>query len=88
MKRCDGEDVADESPIGYIPKPGSINIDGLGKLDMEKLFDIPTDYWLEECQNLRTYYEEQVGEDLPQAVWDELDALEKRLNAAAEKKAP
>lgn len=74
--------MANVSPIGYIPKPDTINIDGLGEIDMEKLFEIPKDYWLEECEYLRTYYEEQLGEDLPQAVQDELNALEERLKAA------
>lgn len=74
--------MANVSPIGYIPKPDTINIDGLGKIDMEKLCEIPKDYWLEECEYLRTYYEEQLGEDLPQAVQDELNALEERLKAA------
>lgn len=82
LKRCDSGDVADESPIGFIPKPGTINTEGLPPIDMEKLFEIPKDYWLEECNNLRTYYEEQLGEDLPQAVLDELNALEERLKAA------
>lgn len=81
LRRCDGEDIADPSPIGYIPKNGTINTEGLGKLDMKKLFSIPKDYWIEECRSLRKYYEEQLGEDLPQAVQDELNALEKRLAA-------
>lgn len=83
MKRCNDEDVADATPIGYVPKPGTINTDGLDKpVDMEKLFAIPKDYWLEECESLRKYYEEQVGEDLPKEITDELNALVARLNAA------
>lgn len=82
LRRCDDEDVANVSPIGYIPKPDSINIDGIGELDMEKLFEISKDYWLEECENLGKYYQEKLGEDLPQAVRDELKALEERLKAA------
>ena len=49
---------------------------------MKQLFSIPKEYWLEECQSVREYYDEQLGEDLPQAVMDELNALEKRLQAA------
>lgn len=83
LRRCDDEDVADVTPVGYIPKLDSINVDDLtAKLDMEKLFDIPKDYWLEECQYLRKYYENRLGADLPQAVRDELNALEERLKAA------
>lgn len=75
--------MADVTPVTYIPKLDSINVDDLtAKLDMEKLFDIPKDYWLGECQYLRKYYEDQLGADLPQAVRDELNALEERLKAA------
>ena len=79
LRRCSGEDIADPSPIGFIPKKDTINIKGLEGLDMEKLFSIPKDYWEEECQSLRKYYDEQLGGDLPQAVCDELNALEERL---------
>ncbi|XP_067052050.1 phosphoenolpyruvate carboxykinase, cytosolic [GTP]-like [Acropora muricata] len=81
-RRCNGEDIVDSSPIGFIPKSGTINTEGLGELDMEQLFSIPKDYWLEECKSVRQYYDEQLGEDLPQAIRDELDALETRLQAA------
>ena len=83
MKRCDdNQDVSVASPIGYIPKPDAIDITGLGDIDMEKLLHIPKEYWLEECKRLREYYDEQLGDDLPQAVLDELNALEERLKAA------
>ena len=80
-RRCNGEDIVDVSPIGFIPKSGTINTGGLGDINMEELFSIPKDYWLEECQSVRQYYDEQLGEDLPQAILDELNALESRLNA-------
>ena len=82
LKRCNDEDVQDASPIGNIPKVDSINTEGLGEINWDKLFDIPKDYWLEECQDLRKYYEEQLGNDLPQAIRDELSALEERLKVA------
>lgn len=83
LKRCKNEDVADVSSIGYIPKPDAINIEGLSEPpEMDKLFNIPKDYWLEECKSLRQFYDEQLGEDLPTAVLDELNALEERLKAS------
>lgn len=82
VRRCNGEDIVDPSPIGFIPKNDTINTEGLGHLDMKQLFSIPKDYWLEECQSLRQYYDEQLGEDLPQAISNELHALESRLKAA------
>lgn len=81
LRRCSGEDIAEPSPIGFIPKDDTINVEGLEELDMKKLFSIPKDYWMGECQSLRKYYDEQLGEDLPQAVRDELNALEARLQA-------
>lgn len=79
LRRCDGEDIAEPSPIGFIPKNDSINAEGLGELNMKELFSIPKNYWLEECRSLRQFYEEQLGDDLPNAVRDELNALEERL---------
>lgn len=83
LRRCDGEDIAEASPIGFIPKNDTINAEGLGELNMKELFSIPTDYWMKECQSLRQYYEEQLGDDLPEAVQDELLALEERLRHKA-----
>ena len=48
---------------------------------MEKLLDIPREYWIDEVQRLRKYYDEQVGSDLPEAVNKELDDLEQRVKA-------
>ncbi len=31
-QRIDGADIAEPSPVGLVPKPGSLNIDGLGKV--------------------------------------------------------
>ena len=49
---------------------------------MKELFSVPKEYWLEECKSLRTYYEEQLGDDLPEEIRNELNALEQRLQAA------
>lgn len=58
LRCCDNEDVVNVSLIGYIFKFDIINIDGFGEIDMEKLFKILKDYWLEECEYLCMYYEE------------------------------
>ena len=56
----------------------SINIEGIqDPVDWDALFALPRDYWLTDVAETRKYLEEQVGEDLPQAIRDE---LEKRLN--------
>ena len=84
LRRVDNEDIADPSPIGYIPKPGSINIDGLGDIDMKGLMTIPKSYWQEELGRLKKYYEEQFNEDLPAEIWNQFNALQERINKIPE----
>lgn len=72
-----------ETPIGLIPKAGSLNTNGLtSNLDYEQLFSIPKDFWLKECNEIRKYFIEQVGTDLPSKIDDELNSLERRLKTS------
>ena len=81
LKRCDGESIAVESPIGYIPSEGSLCLDGLQEdVDLEAVFSTPADFWLEEAQELRTYFQNQVGDSLPQEILHQLSQLEARFN--------
>ena len=80
FKRCDNEDVAERTPIGYIPTEGSLNLSGLQEsVDMDGLFHLPKDFWLEECKLIRKYLHEQVPRDLPTAIELELNSLEERV---------
>ncbi|CAG0891996.1 unnamed protein product [Darwinula stevensoni] len=80
LRRLEGEDCAVPSPIGLLPKPGSVNVEGLNpKPNMDELFSLPKDFWEAEVQELRKYFKEQVGDDFPLQMWNELDALEKRV---------
>ncbi|EDO41588.1 predicted protein [Nematostella vectensis] len=82
--RCtEGEDISMECPVGLIPKPGTLNLDGLDKINWDELFSVPKDYWLQiVCENLHQYYKDQVGKDLPKEITNELKALEDRLKKA------
>ncbi|KAK6028283.1 phosphoenolpyruvate carboxykinase [Ostertagia ostertagi] len=82
LRRVDGtEDIAEETPIGYIPKRGSINLDGIPRVDWNELMSIPKDYWKEDIDESKHFLECQVGPDLPKLIADQLDALEKRIHA-------
>ena len=49
FRRCDGEDIAVKSPIGFLPSENSINLDGLTeKVDMKELFSTPAEFWNDE----------------------------------------
>ncbi|XP_014207920.1 phosphoenolpyruvate carboxykinase [GTP] [Copidosoma floridanum] len=77
LRRIDGEDVAVESPIGYLPKPESLNLEGLSeKIDLQELFSLPREFWQKEVTELREYFDSQVGQDMPEAILKELNKLE------------
>ncbi|CAL4195754.1 unnamed protein product, partial [Meganyctiphanes norvegica] len=81
MKRIDNEDVADESAIGLIPKNKSINMEGIEDMnvDMHELFSLPKEFWSEEVRAVEKYLDEQVGDDLPNEIREELKKLDKRV---------
>jgi len=81
MKRIDNEDVADESAIGLIPKNKSINMEGIEdmNIDMDELFNLPKEFWSEEVAAIEKYFDEQVGDDLPNEIREELKKLDKRV---------
>ena len=82
VKRCDGEIDAEETPIGYLPKKGDINVSGIEDEVtpevMDKLLAVDKDLWIKEVAEMREFYK-QFGDRLPKALSDELDKLEDRL---------
>ncbi|PVD21120.1 hypothetical protein C0Q70_19286 [Pomacea canaliculata] len=48
-------------------------------IDMEALFNVPLDFWENEVNAIYKYFDEQVNEDLPKAIMQELKALEARV---------
>ena len=82
LKRCAGEVDADLSPIGYLPKPEDINIDGLDiTVDTVKdLLSVDREAWLEDVVNIRDFYA-FVGDSVPAELHKELNQLEARLKA-------
>ena len=80
LARCEGKVGAKETPIGYVPNPEDINIEGLDitRETLEGLLDVDNELWLEDCNGIRQFYA-QVGERVPAELYDELAALENRL---------
>ncbi|MEQ2185127.1 hypothetical protein GOODEAATRI_015037, partial [Goodea atripinnis] len=85
FKRCSREredEAAKRSYIGWLPEDGAIDTKGLGsKVDMGALFDVPKQFWQKETKELRAYFTQQVGADLPTQVEAELKALEDRVHS-------
>ncbi|KAM0733419.1 Phosphoenolpyruvate carboxykinase [GTP] [Formica fusca] len=81
LRRIDGEDIAEESAIGLLPKPGSINLENLNdNVNMTELLRLPKNFWRKEVKDLREYFDAQVGSDLPDAIAMELTRLTDNIN--------
>lgn len=80
FERTSDVNNTERTPIGYIPKKGSIDISGLALDDqqMKKLFLIDKKAWLKEVDDLREYYQ-KFGDHLPAEISTELNELKKRL---------
>lgn len=80
LRRLDGEKIAQETPIGLIPAPNSFNLKGIEEnVNLEELFNIPKDFWLNEVEAIEKYFDDQVGNDLPKEIVLQLENLKKRV---------
>jgi len=78
--RCDNADTAVRTPIGWLPKPGALDVSGLG-LSAETMHDlnaVDTAGWKAEADGIADFYG-KFGDRLPTALNGELEALRKRL---------
>ena len=81
LKRCEETVDADETAIGYVPKPEDINLEGCGvdKETLKGLLKVDTETWKKEAEGIKEFYK-KFGDRLPKELNDELAALESRLN--------
>ncbi|KAM8947767.1 phosphoenolpyruvate carboxykinase, cytosolic [GTP] [Pelodytes ibericus] len=79
FNRINGEDCAKRTAIGYIPAEGSLNLKGLEDINMDALFEISKEFWDEEVQDIRRYFDDQVNADLPYEIERELESLSERI---------
>ena len=87
IKRCEGTVDAEETAIGYLPKKGDINVEGIEDEVtpeiMDKLLDVDKELWTKEIAEMRRYYNDDIkakGGNVPEALYAELDKIEARLN--------
>ena len=86
IKRCEGTIDAEETAIGYLPKKGDINLEGIEDEVtpeiMDKLLAVDKDLWKKEIAEMRRYYDEDItakGGHVPAALYAQLDKIEARL---------
>ena len=88
--RLEGEAQARDTPIGRIPAPGALDIDGLGlgSEALERLLAVDHATWRQEAAMIGAAYD-KFGDRFPAALRRELAELEERLaSPAAERVGP
>ncbi|MDD5789132.1 MAG: phosphoenolpyruvate carboxykinase (GTP) [Spirochaetia bacterium] len=83
--RCNGADNAVETAIGYMPKEGAINTDGLPeyyKKTLPEILKVDVEGWKKEVKDIRENHYPKFGSHLPKELSAILDDLEARLNKA------
>ena len=79
--RIDGKADAVETPIGNVPAPGSLDVDGLDLTEEQiaKALAINPEEWREEIPQITEWFE-KFGDKVPAGFWTELDGLKTRLS--------
>ena len=75
-----GRAAANETPIGYVPTPGSMTLDGLNisRGAIDELLKVDPNDWAEELDATGKFFD-KFGKRLPEEIRTEHDALAERL---------
>ncbi len=80
IERLEGTAAAVETPIGLVPAPGALDIDGLDLTEdqVRQALAVDAEEWKREIPQIQEWFE-KFGEELPAVLWTELDSLKARL---------
>ena len=83
LKRCRGEVEAVETPIGFMPKPEDISLEGIedevSEDTLKNLLSVDVEVWKKEADDIEAFFA-QVGEGkLPAELAENLEILKKNL---------
>jgi phosphoenolpyruvate carboxykinase (GTP) len=83
FRRCQGKAEAVETPVGNVPAPGGLNMEGLdvSEEDMAELLTVDPAQLEAELPSIHEHFA-MFGDRLPQELRDQLAALEDRLRGA------
>ena len=82
IARVHGEVEARETEIGYLPHTNDIDTTGIdvSSAVLDELLSVDRPGWVKAAESQREFFH-QFGDRLPQALWQENAALDKRLQA-------
>ena len=83
FERCDEKVRYTETPIGRLPSPADIDMNGLNlpPANLSKLLSVDVPGWLDEVPRIKEHFA-KFGDRLPEGLNDEVAALDQRLRAA------
>ncbi|HEY8615964.1 phosphoenolpyruvate carboxykinase (GTP) [Phenylobacterium sp.] len=86
--RLEGRAEAIDTPIGRLPAPGSLDVEGLGltQEQLDLLLTVDADIWRQEAALIPPFYE-KFGDHTPKALWDEYESLVARLGESVKRSA-
>jgi phosphoenolpyruvate carboxykinase (GTP) len=84
IDRIKGKAAAVETPVGLVPAPDSLNLEGLdlAKSTLDTLLRVDRAEWADEVPEIRGFFD-RFGDRLPPEMSSALDGLARRLGVAA-----
>jgi len=79
FRRCDGEAEANETPIGYVPEPRHLELDGLDRDAVAQALSVDLDEARAELDQTQTHLA-RFGDRLPKPIREQFEALKDRLS--------
>ena len=82
VERVNGVGQAVQTPIGYVPAPGALDVSGLSLTDeqLQTALAVDPSAWKSELPTISSHFD-KLGERLPTEMRTQLHALEERLSA-------
>jgi phosphoenolpyruvate carboxykinase (GTP) len=83
IERIEGRAAARETPIGYVPAEGSLDVAGLDTSadDLAAVLSVDAEEWKAELPLIEEWFD-KIGEKLPTGLRDELETLTRRLEGS------
>ena len=80
VERIEGTSAAVETPIGYVPALGALDVSGLdlSPADLDAVTSVDLEEWRSELPQIEEWFA-KIGDRLPTGMRDELEALRLRL---------
>ncbi|HVF72831.1 MAG TPA: phosphoenolpyruvate carboxykinase (GTP) [Chthoniobacterales bacterium] len=81
IRRCEGNGEAQESPIGYVPRPEDLDLDelnGVSEEQLSELLAVNSEEWKTELEGQAKFFE-TLKPDMPERLLREREKVEKRF---------